>query len=235
MTTANKITIIRILMIPFFIFCAMQQSASMQIAALVLFCAAYTRLPGSFRIAFFEVISALTTSGFSTVGYADWPQAAVFLLILMMLIGGGIGSTAGGLKLTRVYLMLRGLSDHLRRRGTPRQTVSCSFYTRPQGKTVIDQKLLEGTSCFVFCYFLIYLGGTFLLMLTANCTLIEAMFDFASALGTVGLSIGITGPATPALALIVEMAGMLLGRLEIFILLAGIRTVFLRLKIAICR
>ena len=131
--------------------------------------------------------------------------------------------------------MLRGLSDHLRRQRAPRQTVSCSFYTRPQGKTVIDQKLLEGTSCFVFCYFLIYLGGTFLLMLTANCTLIEAMFDFASALGTVGLSIGITGPATPALALIVEMAGMLLGRLEIFILLAGIRTLFLRLKIAICR
>ena len=73
----------------------------------VLLCAAYTGLPGSFRIAFFEVISALSTSGFSTVGYADWPQAAVFLLILMMLIGGGIGSTAGGLKLTRVYLMLR--------------------------------------------------------------------------------------------------------------------------------
>ena len=210
-------------------------AAAIPLTALVLFCAAYTGLPGSFRIAFFEVISALSTSGFSTVGYADWPQAAVFLLILMMLIGGGIGSTAGGLKLTRVYLMLRGLGDHLRRRGTPRQTVSCSFYTRPQGKTIIDQKLLEGTSCFVFCYFLIYLGGTFLLMLTANCTLIEAMFDFASALGTVGLSIGITGPATPALALIVEMAGMLLGRLEIFILLAGIRTVFLRLKAAISR
>ena len=71
------------------------------LTALVLFFAAYADLPGSFRIAFFEVVSALSTSGFSTVGYTQWPQAAVFVLIVMMLIGGGIGSTAGGLKLTR--------------------------------------------------------------------------------------------------------------------------------------
>ena len=55
-------------------------AAAIPLTALVLLCAAYTGLPGSFRIAFFEVISALSTSGFSTVGYADWPQAAVFLL-----------------------------------------------------------------------------------------------------------------------------------------------------------
>ena len=46
-------------------------AAAIPLTALVLFCAAYTGLPGSFRIAFFEVISALSTSGFSTVGYAD--------------------------------------------------------------------------------------------------------------------------------------------------------------------
>lgn len=203
------------------------------LTALVLFFAAYADLPGSFRIAFFEVVSALSTSGFSTVGYTQWPQAAVFVLIVMMLIGGGIGSTAGGLKLTRVYLMLRGLGDSLRRRNAPAGAVSCMFFKRPQGRVAIDQKLLADTANFVFCYFLIYLIGTFLLMLTANCSLIEAMFDFASALGTVGLSIGITGPATPALALIVEMAGMLLGRLEIFILLSGIHAGFLRLKNAV--
>ena len=64
--------------------------------------------------------------------------------------------------------------------------------------------------------------GTLALTLTAGCGLTEAMFEFASALGTVGLSIGLTGPATNDATLIVEMAGMILGRLEIFIVLTGV-------------
>ena len=207
-------------------------AGTVPLTALVLFSAAYARLSDSFRIALFEVVSALSTSGFSTVGYAHWPQAAVLILIVMMLLGGGIGSTAGGMKLTRVYLMLRAINNHLQNKSAPEGAVSLSFYTRPQGRTLIDPKLLADTSCFVFTYLLIYFIGTFLLMLTANCSLMEAMFDFASALGTVGLSIGITGPLTPPLALIVEMAGMLLGRLEIFIVLIGIRALLQQIKAA---
>ena len=56
---------------------------------------------------------------------------------------------------------------------------------------------------------------------TSGCTLMEGMFDFASALGTVGLSIGITNPMTNNATLIVEMIGMLMGRLEIFIVFTG--------------
>lgn len=66
------------------------------------------------------------------------------------------------------------------------------------------------------------LVGTLALMLTAGCGLTEAMFEFASALGTVGLSLGLTGPATGSATLIVEMIGMIMGRLEIFIILTGI-------------
>ena len=64
--------------------------------------------------------------------------------------------------------------------------------------------------------------GSLLITLTAECTLTEAMFDFSSAIGTVGLSIGITGPTTDAATLVIEMFGMLMGRLEIFIVLVGI-------------
>ena len=65
---------------------------------------------------------------------------------------------------------------------------------------------------------------------TADCTLMEAMFDFASSLSTVGLSIGITGPMTNNATLIVEMIGMLLGRLEIFIVVVGFTFGFGMLK-----
>lgn len=71
------------------------------------------------------------------------------------------------------------------------------------------------------CYLHIFITGSLLLTLTANCGLTEGMFEFASSLGTVGLSIGLTGPAAGAGTLIVEICGMILGRLEIFIVLTG--------------
>ena len=71
------------------------------------------------------------------------------------------------------------------------------------------------------CYLLLFVTGALLLTLTAGCGLEKAMFEFASALGTVGLSIGLTGPMTNNATLIVEMVGMILGRLEIFIVLTG--------------
>ncbi|MDD3253592.1 MAG: TrkH family potassium uptake protein [Lachnospiraceae bacterium] len=174
------------------------------------------------RRASFDLVSALSTTGYSTMSYAAWPPFAIGVLILMMLIGGGIGSTAGGLKLTRVYLMLRLAGQNIRKRFSPSRSVETPYYIKAQGKTFIDQTLVADTTGFVVCYFLIFIAGTLLITLTAGCSLTAAMFEFASSLGTVGLSIGITSPATASATLIVEMCGMLLGRLEIFIVLIGV-------------
>ncbi len=174
------------------------------------------------RMSSFDIVSALSTTGYSTMSYALWPQFAVGMLILMMLIGGGIGSTAGGIKLSRVYLLLRMAGCNIRKRLTPSRTVEAPQYMKATGKEPIDRELAEDTTGFVICYMCIYIVGSLLITLTANCTLLEAMFDFASSIGTVGLSIGITNPMTNAPTLIIEMIGMLMGRLEIFIVLIGI-------------
>jgi len=79
-------------------------------------------------------------------------------------------------------------------------------------------------------YLLLYICGTLLLTLTAGCSLTDAMFEFASALGTVGLSIGVTGPAANDATLFIEIAGMLLGRLEIFTVFLGIVGLRKRIK-----
>ena len=76
----------------------------------------------------------------------------------------------------------------------------------------------------------IYIVGTLLMTVTAGCTLTEAMFDFASCLSTVGFTLGVTGPATNAPTMIVEMIGMILGRLEIFIVIIGFTFGFGMLK-----
>ena len=174
------------------------------------------------RQALFNASSALSTTGYATMGYDTWPAFAVGILILLMLIGGGMGSTAGGLKLTRVYLLLRMIGQNLKRKLVPGRLVDTPTYTKAQGKAKIDDTLCSDTLGFVGCYLLLFIAGALALTLTAECGLTEAMFEFASALGTVGLSIGLTGPATGSATLIVEMIGMIMGRLEIFIVLTGI-------------
>ena len=176
----------------------------------------------SLRRALFDGISALSTTGYSSMSYVSWPPFAIGLLILLMLIGGGIGSTAGGIKMTRVYLMYRITIENIRKRLSPTRRVSFPQYIRAQGKTAIDTSLVVDTTGYVSCYLGIFITGSLLLTITAGCTLNEAMFEFASALGTVGLSIGITATTASNATLIIEMVGMILGRLEIFIVLTGI-------------
>ncbi|MGN0371966.1 MAG: TrkH family potassium uptake protein [Enterocloster sp.] len=175
-----------------------------------------------FRHAFFDIISALSTTGYSTMGYGQWPPFAVGIMILMMLVGGGLGSTAGGLKLTRVYLILRMIGMNIKKRIFPRCSVEVPYFIKAQGKTRIDDELCADTVGFTGCYLLLFAAGSMLLTVTEDCGLTEAMFEFSSALGTVGLSIGLTGTGAGAGTLLVEMAGMILGRLEIFIVLIGV-------------
>lgn len=187
------------------------------------------------RISSFDVVSALSTTGYSTMSYADWPQFAIGVLILMMVIGGGIGSTAGGIKISRVYIMLRLCAIQIKKKLSPGSSVKSPTYVKANGKTPLDKELADDTTGFVMAYLVIFVIGSLIMTQTANCTLTEAMFDFASSLSTVGLSIGITGPQTNDATLIVEMIGMMLGRLEIFIVVIGFTYGFSSIKNLIFR
>lgn len=198
------------------------------IAALSLITKLYMGFGEGFRQALFNIVSALSTTGYATTSYEGWPQCAVGIMILMMLIGGGAGSTAGGIKLSRILIMLKASLAELRGRLSPEHEIHMPSYTRAQGKTPIDSRLLRSTSGFVTLYLSTFVVGTLLLSMTENAPLTDCMFEFASSLGTVGLSIGLTGPTTRAATLLVEIGGMLLGRLEIFLVFTGLgSTVFL--------
>ena len=175
-----------------------------------------------FRKASFDIVSAMSTSGYSTMSYAEWPQFAIGVLIIAMVMGGGIGSTAGGVKLSRVYILFRMVGLQIQKKMNPSRSVRAPSYWRANVKEPIDEELQSETTGFFLTYLLLLIVGTFALSLAADCTLTEAMFDMSSSLSTVGLSIGITGPTTGNAALIIEMIGMFLGRLEIFIVLVGI-------------
>ena len=196
--------------------------------------ALYVNFGEGLRIALFNVVSALSTSGFSTVSYTNWPIFSIGVMILLMMIGGGIGSTAGGIKLNRVYLMWRMMKENISRRLSSARTIRNPHYYRAQGKTYIDQATQSDTVGFIACYLFIFIIGSLLITLTESCALSDAMFEFASSLSTVGLSIGITGPHTNNLTLIIEIIGMLLGRLEIFIVLMGVYVSSKKIRQALC-
>lgn len=178
----------------------------------------------SFKLATFNVISALSTTGYSTIDFRGMAPSSLGVIIIMMLIGGGIGSTAGGMKLERVYIGIKVIALNFRTRINPVRSIHPGFFYKAQGKHMIDDKLILETTAHILCYLSIIGVGTILLAVTANANLLDALFEFASAFGTVGLSIGITNANLGNAALLVEMFAMVLGRLEIFIVFIAIHS-----------
>jgi trk system potassium uptake protein TrkH len=185
----------------------------------------YSNMSDSFRIAAFQIVSALSTTGFSTIDFNTWKPDMLLIIIIAMLIGGGAGSTAGGIKYTRVYAMFKSTFFGLKRRFMPERAVNEGSIYKAEGKVYLSSKYMEEISRFIFVYMILYFLGTFLLTL-GGIPLDKAMFEFASALGTVGISVGVTTVGTSDYILIVQMIGMLLGRLEIFIIFVSVIAVF---------
>ena len=181
----------------------------------------YPALGKQLRVAVFEVVTALSTTGFSTVGYGDWNALGWLVLIVLMIIGGGTGSTAGGLKQYRIYAFYRGLLWEFRRMLLPRGTVTMPDVWVGETRRFLGDRELRQIATFAS----LYLGTLALgagVLAAYGYSLKESLFEFASALGTVGLSVGVTSAAVPAGLLWAETVGMILGRLEFFVVFIGI-------------
>ncbi len=181
----------------------------------------YPTLGKSVRVAVFETVTALSTTGFATVDYRPWNGLGWLILILLMMIGGGTGSTAGAIKQYRIYVMLQALVWEVRRALMPGRAVSRPYVWQGERKEYLTDERVRQVGVFVFLYVATYFAGSMVLA-WHGYTLPESLFEFASALGTVGLSVGVTMPDAPLAVLWAEMAGMFLGRLEFFTILIGI-------------
>ena len=167
------------------------------------------------------MISALTTTGFSTVQYNNWPSFALLVCIVLMMIGGGIGSTAGGIKMSRVYIMLKTFAWNLKKKFMPQRCKNELVLNYPAGKIHIDDDVFSETSNYFFLYFFLFFIGVGILT-ACGYSITDSMFEFASALSTVGLSIGVTSTTTHPVAMWTMSIGMLIGRLEILVVFTAI-------------
>lgn len=181
----------------------------------------YPQLGKSCRVAIFETVSALTTTGFATVSYEHWNGFGVFLLIVLMLIGGGACSTAGGIKQYRIYILWKTLWFEFRRLLSPRNAVRQCPVWEGDRRVFIDDAKVRRIAVFIFLYTIVYTAGVGL-MCACGFTARDSLFEFASAVGTVGLSMGVTSPSMPALVLWAETLAMFLGRLEFMVVFVSL-------------
>ena len=183
--------------------------------------ALYPHIGKAVRVALFESVSALTTTGYSTVSYAHWNGFGVLVIITLMVVGGGTCSTAGGLKQYRVALLWRLSVWRLRRMLLPRTVVLERPFLEGGKRVFVDDDAANRVAAFAFLYIATLVAGSLVLAATGS-SVQDALFEFASALGTVGLSVGVTSAHMPVAAMWAEMAGMFLGRLEFMVIIASI-------------
>lgn len=179
-------------------------------------------LSNSSELAFFNAFSALSTTGYSTCSYSQWPETALTIMILLMIVGGGIGSTAGGIKLGRVCILIKNMVWNIKKKMIPDRRVTLTYYCKGSEKELLEFSQVEEALTYAQTYLLIFMAGTIALTFFSGCTVLEGAFEFASSLGTVGLSIGVTSASTTSICLLIEIIGMILGRLEIFVLIQAL-------------
>ncbi|NOX97672.1 MAG: TrkH family potassium uptake protein [Nitrospirae bacterium] len=170
-------------------------------------------LGDSFRKGLFQVVSALSGTGYSTTTLNNWSEFSLFLLIILMIVEGGTGSTAGGIKLYRAAIIIKSIWWWIKKQFYPPSVVIQRAIWRRGERLEVQDKHIQAVTGFIGLYLLTYLVGV-LIFLGSGFSLRQSLFEFASAIGTVGLSLGITRPDMPVTAKVAEIFGMWLGRLE---------------------
>lgn len=186
----------------------------------------------AFRHALFQVASLMTTAGYTTTDYHMWPMLATTTLVMVMFIGAMAGSTAGGIKVSRIVIAVKGIHINVRRLINPHYVPRAKF----EGKT-LEEKTINDVFTFITLYFFIFLAAIFLLSFDpVNSKVVEIASDagkysvkhgFFSNFSAVLTCISNVGPAFEAVGPYSSFAGyssfskivltltMMIGRLEI--------------------
>lgn len=185
--------------------------------------------PGqAFRQGAFQFISALTCTGFQSTSLSNWSDAAKLILSVGMVIGGAAGSTAGGMKVVRFVLLVRGVSWRLRKIISPPEALVPLRLGRELLPDQEAARRLEEASVLAFLWLGFLLLGVLILshLISGDFGLADVVFEVASAQGNVGLSVGITDPSMPTAAKLLLCFNMWIGRLEIIPVLMFLRSLF---------
>lgn len=170
----------------------------------------------AFRYASFQVATIITTTGFMTADFNVWPMFSKAILLLLMIVGACAGSTGGGLKVSRVLIMVKHIKCEIKRLLHPRAMVSVKI-----DKKTVETSVISSVLAYLLVYFSLIVISFLLISINE--------FDFETSLTSVITCINNVGPGLGAIvgptgnfssfsdfSKIILCFDMLLGRLEIF-------------------
>jgi len=187
-----------------------------------------------FRRTLFQIVSAITGTGFSTADLSKWNvfPLGLFVLTVLMMLGGMMDSTAGGLKQFRLFVLGKVIFYTVVDFVNPKRIVRRIEVWKGESVRYVNPSMLKDMLVFFGIYFVTYFVGVFIL-LSYGYSLSDSMFEFSSAMNGVGLSIGLTGPDDPLGVIWTMTIGMFLGRLEFIVILYAIMRIIKDLRILI--
>lgn len=163
----------------------------------------------------FQVASIITTTGFSTVDFDLWPEFSRTILVVLMFVGACAGSTGGGIKVSRICIMVKTVKKELAFIVHPRNVRKTCFEGKP-----VEHEVLRSINVFLITYLAIFVSSILIISLD-NLDGITNFTAVASTLNNIGPGLNLVGP-TQNFALfsnfskLVLIFDMLAGRLEIF-------------------
>ena len=211
------------------------QTRSMIIASIIggvvlsLFLMSSELVSNPFREGVFQFVSALTTTGWQTSNIGGWDDLSVlFIVAAAMIIGGSAGGTVGGIKIIRALLLQKGLKWHINKLFLSNNSIKS---VRFDNKLMLPEEMnseLSRAGVFTLIYILFVFVSTLFTVyfMSSDFTLADAIFESASAQGTVGLSSGITDPSMNPILEGVYIIQMWAGRIEIIPILILLRVLF---------
>ena len=173
----------------------------------------------------FQAVSIATTTGFTTENFALWPAALPVLLIFASFVGGSAGSTAGGIKVIRWLLIYKQGAREVMRLVHPSAEIPVKL-----GNTAVQPRVVDAVWGFFSVYIVVF-GVMLLAMMATGLDQVTAFSAVAATLNNLGPGLGDVTSGFMSLsdtAKWISVAGMLLGRLEIFTLLVLITPTFWR-------
>ena len=178
----------------------------------------YPSLGHAVRAAFFQSTSIMTTTGFCTEDFDLWPGASKVVLVLLMFVGGCAGSTGGGIKNIRIFVLLKKVLREIRLFMQPLAVVRVKI-----GREPVPQEVISHISGFFIVFMLVFAGGTLVMTLftpdlqTALTSVIATLGNIGPGLGGVGAVQNYSAIPTAGKAFLTVL--MLLGRLELYTVL----------------
>ena len=175
----------------------------------------YGSVGTSLRHAFFQTSAIITTTGYATQDFGMWPTFSQSILITLMFTGACAGSTAGGLKIGRLVIMIKAVFADMKRMLHPNAVTAVRY----EGRS-LSEKEIRGTYQYISVYVCLYVISCLLLSLE-HVDLVTTVTAVITCHNNAGPGLGLVGPAGnysifSAPAKLLLTLNMLLGRLEIF-------------------